>query len=170
MSEDPPTVVEPPEGPHVGWHDDPDHSLQPLYWDGETWSRGAPAVRRPSRREPPSNRRVNAWYVLSCLLPFGLSLALPFIVWQSASARMSASQLDDLVLGLLCAGWLPYLIGLVGRTVTSSVFDASPASEPWRTPTLVLAWVVGVWGVVASFFLMIIPLIAIVGGAGNAGL
>jgi hypothetical protein len=113
---------------------------------------------------------VNAWYVLSCLLPFGLSLVLPFIVWQSTSARMSASRLGDLVLGLLCAGWVPYLIGLVGRTVTSSVFVASPASEQWRTPTMALARVVGVCGVAASLFLMILPLIAIVGGAGNAGL
>ena len=112
--------------------------------------------------------RVVLWYALVCLLPFVLCLVLPVLVWRSSPPTMSVSQLNAWAWSLLLAGWLPYLVGICGRGAVTSAYPSSPATTRWRTPTKVLAWVLGIWGVLASLgVVMLVGLTMGLSGVGN---
>jgi hypothetical protein len=98
-----------------------------------------------------ARRQAALWYGLTCLVPFALSLVLPWLVWQLAASVLSP-WVEVTV--LLLAGWLPFSAGVAGRAKSASVCGESPAAAPWGQSTAWLAWFLGAWGVFATGFVI----------------
>jgi len=116
----------------------------------------------PRDQLPVAARRAALWYGLTCLVPFALSLVLPWLVWQIAASALSPWVQ---VTVLLLAGWLPFFAGVAGRAKSASVCGRSPAAAPWSQLTAWLAWFLGAWGVFATVFVItVIGLDLLLGG------
>ena len=153
-----------------GWYPDPDpRKLERFerYWDGEAW--GPDWDRRP-RVEPLSSKEVARRFLLACVLPFALSLLLPYLVGQWADPQMSAVGW----LGwLLLAGWGPYLVGLAGLAIVGE-YRVEPVDQPradgWEKLAGVLAWALGIWGLLATVGLLFVYVLASALAPGLTGL
>jgi hypothetical protein len=86
-------------------------------------------------------------YKLRVMLPFTIAVLLPFALWildllpHHMNGWLWAGS-------ILAAGWIPYVLGLVGRARATAV-DPDSRSR-WRRATLFLAVGLGVWGALGT--------------------
>jgi hypothetical protein len=91
-----------------------------------------------------SPEKVRHEYKLRVMLPFTLALLLPISLWL---LDLLPHHMNGWVwAGIIVAtGWIPYALGLIGRTKVTAHDPGSPST--WRRVTLFLAVVLGMWGV-----------------------
>ena len=175
-----------PDPTYPGWYPDPDPGYREgyeRYWNGWDWS--APWARRPagdkaategagthtSPRQSPIAARTHTWakvsllYLWNCILPFALSLLLPYLVGQWADPQMSTA---GWAFWLLLAGWGPYAVGIAGKSELRKgrvEADDQHGTDGWDNLAWLLAWVLGIWGGLATVGLvMAIGLARALGG------
>jgi hypothetical protein len=141
--------------PSPGWYPDRHNLSQLRYWDGETWTDrvwsdiAAAASPAPSL-EDPARERVDEWYPLRCMLPFGLSLVVP---WMFMALLSHTDWVSYWI--FVATGWLPWLAGAVGTVVGASRFGElrtahAAGARPWHAVAITLMIVLAGWGLLCS--------------------
>ncbi len=136
------SLVELPD--HPGWYRDPLDPDRYPYWDGARWT--GRTVDRTS-----ATRKVRAWYLLGCVLPYALSFVLPLAFGLAARGAWTPADAERVI----AAGWWPWLVGTMGSVVLAGVaaefrHGDTAGARGWNAAAVTAAILVGGVGLVAS--------------------